>query len=77
MKELISVIVKAIVDNPDEIKITETDSDHTAVIKLQVAKSDIGKVIGKKGRNIQSIRTILNAVAAKNHKRAVLEIQED
>jgi uncharacterized protein len=77
MKELLMRIVKAMVDNPDEVNITETDSDHTVMFNLQVAKSDIGKVIGKQGRNIQAIRIILNAAAAKNKKRVMLEIHED
>jgi uncharacterized protein len=77
MKELIVRMIKAIVDSPDEVNITETDSDHTVMYNLQVAKSDIGKVIGKKGRNVQAIRIILSAVAAKHKKRVVLDIHED
>ena len=77
MKELLARIINSMVDNPDEIIITETDSDHTIMFNLKVAKSDIGKVIGKQGRNINAIRMILSAVAAKNKKRVMLDIHED
>jgi uncharacterized protein len=77
MKELLTRIVQAMVDSTDEINITETDSDHMVMFNLQVAKSDIGKVIGKQGRNIQAIRLILSAAAAKHKKRVVLDIHED
>jgi len=77
IKELLTRIVKAMVDAPDEITVTETDSDHTIMFNLKVAKSDIGKVIGKKGRNVQAVRIILSAVAAKNQKRVIIELQED
>jgi uncharacterized protein len=77
MKELLTRIVKAMVDAPDDVNITDTDSDHTVMLNLKVAKSDIGKVIGKQGRNIQAMRIILSAAAAKNKKRVMLEIHED
>jgi uncharacterized protein len=77
MKELLMRIVKAMVDNPDEVTVTETDGDHTIMFNLKVAKSDIGKVIGKQGRNVQAIRLILSATAAKLKKRVMLEIYED
>jgi uncharacterized protein len=77
MKEMLMRIVKAMVDAPDEVNITETDSDHTVMFNLQVAKPDIGKVIGKQGRNVQAIRLILSAVAAKHKKRVMLDIHED
>jgi len=77
MKELLVYIVKAMVDNPDEINITETDSDHMVMFNLKVAKPDIGKVVGKKGRNVQAIRLILSAIAAKLKKRVMLEVLED
>ena len=74
MKDLISVIVKALVDQPDEVTVTEIESGHTVVLELSVAKSDMGKVIGKKGRHADAIRTILSAAAGKVRKRYVLEI---
>ena len=76
MKDLISVIVKAIVDQPDEVMVTEIVGDHTTVLEVTVAKNDMGKVIGKQGRNAQAIRTILSAAAGKAKKRYVLEIVE-
>jgi uncharacterized protein len=77
MKDLLMRIVKAMVDAPDEINITDTDSEHTVMFNLKVAKSDIGKVIGKKGRNIQAIRLILSAAVAKHKKRVTLDIHEE
>jgi len=74
MKDLISDIVKAMVDQPEEVMVTEIEGDHTVVLEISVAKSDMGKVIGKKGRNAQAIRTILSAAAGKARKRYVLEI---
>ena len=76
MKELVEKIAKALVDNPDEVKVTEIEGERTSVIELSVAKEDMGKVIGKHGRTAIAIRTILSAAATKNKKRAVLEIIE-
>ena len=76
MKDLISDIVKALVDQPDQVSVNEVEGGHTVVLELSVAKSDMGKVIGKQGRNAQAIRTILNAASGKARKRFVLEIVE-
>jgi hypothetical protein len=76
MKDLISEIVKALVDQPDQVTVNETEGGHTIVLELRVAKSDMGKVIGKKGRNVGAIRTILSAASGKTRKRHVLEIVE-
>ena len=76
MKELISQIVRALVDEPDQVKVTEIEGGQTVVLELSVAKSDMGKVIGKQGRNAQAIRTILSAASGKVRKRYVLEILE-
>lgn len=76
MKELIEYIAKALVDNPDAVKVTEIEGEKTSVIELSVAKEDLGKVIGKQGRTARSLRTILSAASTKNNKRAVLEIIE-
>ena len=76
MKELIKYIAQSLVDNPDKVEITEVIGEQTSVIELRVAKEDLGKVIGKRGRTAQAIRTILSAASAKGHKRAVLEILE-
>lgn len=76
MKDLISVIAKALVDFPDQVEIKEVIGDKTTVLELRVAKEDLGKVIGKQGKTARAMRTILNANATKLKKRAVLEIIE-
>jgi predicted RNA-binding protein YlqC (UPF0109 family) len=76
MKDLISVIAKALVDFPDQVEINEVEGDKTTVLELRVAKEDLGKVIGKQGKTARAMRTILNANATKLKKRAVLEIIE-
>ncbi len=76
MKDLIEFIVKALVDDPSEVNITEIQGDKITLYELRVAKADIGKVIGKRGRTAGAIRTILNAVSTKQGKRAELEIIE-
>jgi predicted RNA-binding protein YlqC (UPF0109 family) len=74
MKTLVEYIVTALVDQPDEILIAERSGRNTTIIELAVAKEDIGKVIGKEGRTINAIRTILNAAGASQKKRVVLEV---
>jgi predicted RNA-binding protein YlqC (UPF0109 family) len=76
MKDLISVIAKALVDFPDQVEIKEVEGEKTTVLELRVAKEDLGKVIGKQGKTARAMRTILNANATKLKKRAVLEIIE-
>ena len=76
MKDLISDIVRALVDQPDQVSVNEVEGGHTVVLELSVAKSDMGKVIGKRGRHADAIRTILSAAAGKVRKRYVLEIVE-
>ncbi|MCB5247184.1 MAG: KH domain-containing protein [Candidatus Cloacimonetes bacterium] len=76
MKELIEFMVKALVDDPSEVNITEIQGDKITLYELRVSKSDIGKVIGKRGRTAGAIRTIINAVSTKQGKRAELEIIE-
>jgi hypothetical protein len=76
MRELIEYIAKSLVDRPEEVIVTETEGEKTAIIGLKVAKEDLGKVIGKMGRTARSMRTILNAAATKIGKRYVLEILE-
>ena len=75
MKELIKLIAQALVDNPDQVVIQEITTQQTLVLELSVAKEDIGKVIGKKGRTAQAMRTILSCASAKE-KRVILEIVE-
>ncbi|MCK4980778.1 MAG: KH domain-containing protein [Candidatus Delongbacteria bacterium] len=76
MKELIEFIVKALVDDPSAIEVEEVESEKSTTYKLRSAKSDIGKVIGKRGRTASAIRTIMTAVSARQGKKAVLEILE-
>jgi predicted RNA-binding protein YlqC (UPF0109 family) len=76
IKELLHYIAQAIVDYPDQVSVFEIEGQQTTVLELKVAKEDLGKVIGKQGRNAQAIRTILSAVSAQVKKRVVLEIVE-
>ncbi len=76
MKEFIEYIVKNLVDHPDEVKIQEIEGSRTTVYELRVAQGELGKVIGKEGKTAKSLRTLLAAVAARQGKRAVLEILE-
>ncbi|RLB82530.1 MAG: KH domain-containing protein [Deltaproteobacteria bacterium] len=76
MKELIDYIAKALVDNPEQVTVSEVEGNRTSVLELKVAKEDLGKVIGKQGRTAKAMRTILSAASAKLKKRSVLEILE-
>tara|TARA_B100000678_G_C17928465_1_gene390292 strand:- start:314 stop:529 length:216 start_codon:yes stop_codon:yes gene_type:complete len=69
-------MVKALVDKPDEVSLREVEGEKTTVLELRVAKEDLGKVIGKQGKTAKAMRTLLNAMATKLKKRAVLEIIE-
>lgn len=76
MKELIKRIAQALVDNPDQVVVEEITTQQTLVLELRSAKEDIGKIIGKKGKTAQAMRTILSCASAKTQKRAILEIVE-
>jgi len=76
MKDLIAYIAKALVDKPEEVVVTEIEAEQISVIELRVAKEDLGKVIGKQGRTVQAIRTILSGASKKINKRSVLELIE-
>ena len=77
MKALLEDIVKSIVDKPEEVNITITESENTQIFELRVGEGDVGKVIGKHGKNVGAIRTLLSAHTAKEGgKRAILEIIE-
>jgi len=76
MQELIKHIAQALVDNQDEVDVQEIKAQQTLVLELRVAKEDLGKVIGKKGRTAQAMRTILSCASAKQQKRVILEIVE-
>jgi predicted RNA-binding protein YlqC (UPF0109 family) len=76
MKDLLIRIVQALVDDPEQVQVNEIESTQTVVLELRVAKSDMGKVIGKKGKTAHAIRTVLNAASGKAGKRHMLEIVE-
>jgi hypothetical protein len=76
MKDLITYIAQALVDNPDQVAVTEVEGGQTLILELRVAKEDMGKIIGKHGRTAQAIRTLLSAASGKAKKRIVLEILE-
>jgi len=76
MKDLITYIAQALVDNPEQVSVSEVEGNQTSVLELKVAKEDLGKVIGKQGRTARAMRTILGAASAKIKKRTVLEIIE-
>jgi uncharacterized protein len=76
MKDLIEYMAKALVDQPDQVQVSEVEGGKTSVIELCVAKEDLGKVIGKQGRTARAIRTILSAASTRVRKRSVLEIIE-
>ena len=77
MKDLVAEIVRAIVDQPEAVSVNEIESNQTAVLEVSVAKTDLGKVIGKRGRTAQAIRTILSAASGKRRKRYMFEIIDD
>ena len=77
MKELVEVIAKALVDNPDEVVVTEKTEGRNVTVELHVASSDMGKVIGKQGRIAKAIRTVVKAVANSNGKRVIVDISEN
>ncbi len=76
MKEFIEHIVRALVDYPDDVRLTEVQGERTTVYELRVGAGDLGKVIGKRGQTAKAIRTLISAVSAKQGKRAMLEILE-
>jgi predicted RNA-binding protein YlqC (UPF0109 family) len=74
MKEMIETIARALVDEPELVSVSEVGGRYTSILELTVAKTDIGKVIGKQGRTADALRTLLSAVSAKAKKRSLLEI---
>ena len=76
MKDLIKYIAQAMVDHPEQVELSEVKGDRISIIELKVAKSDLGKIIGKQGRNARAIRTILGAASAKVKNRTILGIIE-
>ena len=76
MKTLVEAIAKSIVDSPERVVVSGVEGENSTVLELRVAKEDIGKVIGKNGRTITAMRTILNATRAQKFKRHILEVLE-
>ena len=74
MKELVEVIAKSLVDCPEEVVVSETETEKAIVLELRVAQSDMGKVIGKQGRVAKAIRSIVKAAASKEEKRVTVDI---
>ena len=74
MQELVLLIVKAIVDHPEQVSVKEIEGDRTFILELKVAKTDMGKVIGKQGRTAKSIRTTIRAASGKDGKRYIFEV---
>ncbi|MFH1467754.1 MAG: KH domain-containing protein [Pseudomonadota bacterium] len=77
VRELVEHIVRSLVDYPDQVRCHEVEGTHSCVLELEVAREDVGKVIGKRGIHADAIRRIVTAVGGKNKKRYVLEILED
>ena len=76
MKELVEVITKALVDNPDEVVVTEKQEEKATVVEVHVAESDMGKVIGKQGRIAKAIRSVVKAAAAKEDRKVIVDIDD-
>ncbi len=76
MRELVEMIAKTLVDDPEEVRVNEVVGEQTTVLELRVAQHDLGKVIGRQGRTARAIRTLLGAAGMKLRKRFVLEILE-
>ncbi|MBQ5660148.1 MAG: KH domain-containing protein [Lachnospiraceae bacterium] len=75
MKKLVEVIAKALVDNPNEVVVTESEKEDEIIIELKVASNDMGKVIGKQGRIAKAIRSVVKAASSKMDKKVIVEIQ--
>jgi predicted RNA-binding protein YlqC (UPF0109 family) len=76
VKELVELIAKSLVDNPDKVQVSQIDGEQSSIIELKVAPEDVGKIIGKQGENVQAIRHILGAAGMKLKKRFILELIE-
>lgn len=74
MRELVETIAKALVDSPDEVVVTERETDRAIIIELKVAQDDMGKVIGKQGRIAKAIRSVVKASASKSEKKVIVDI---
>jgi len=76
VKEIVELMAKSLVDNPDKVQVSQLDGEQSSIIELKVAPEDVGKIIGKQGRNVQAIRVILGAAGMKLKKRFNLELIE-
>ena len=76
MKELVETIAKALVDQPDKVEVREVDGEGALIFELSVAPGDVGKVIGRQGRTIKAMRTLLHAASIKTQQRTELEVVE-
>jgi len=76
LKSLVEYIAKSLVDLPDHVDVNEIEGEKTTILELRVAEDDLGKIIGRHGRTAKAMRTVINAAATKERKRAVLEILE-
>jgi len=74
MKELLENIAKSLVDNPEDVVVSEVEGEQSIILELRVSPDDMGKVIGKQGRIAKAIRTVVKAAASKDNKRVVVEI---
>ena len=74
MKELVEVIVKSLVENPDEVVVTETEKEDAVIVELKVGPADMGKVIGKQGRIAKAIRSVVKAAASRDDKKVIVDI---
>ena len=77
MRDLVQYLAKSLVNHPDAVEVAETAGDEGSILKLKVAKDDLGRIIGKQGRTAKSIRTLLNAAASRTNRKVVLEIVEE
>ena len=76
MKELVEVIAKALVDDPDSVVVNEREDKKTTILEVHVADSDMGKVLGKQGRIAKAIRSVVKAAAAKEDKKVIVDIMD-
>ena len=76
MRELVEVLAQSLVDHPEEVTVQETEKDNEILLELKVAQEDMGKVIGKQGKNAKAIRTVMKAITAKEHKKVGIIFEE-
>ena len=77
MKDLVEVIAKSLVENPDKVVVTQKEDDRAIIVELKVAQSDMGKVIGKQGRIAKAIRSVVKAASAKETKKVLVDIVQE